>query len=160
MATVKLCKRGHERTPENVYASGACKLCMKEYEQSPERSAYNHSPEHKAYLKAYQQSPEYKAYLKAYQQSPECKAYHEAYQKSPECKTYQKTYQQSQTDNLTDIYIQNSLPLGRLGDAFRAFLPTAVASCVFRLIPATIPTGNRPPFRQETGHHSGAFRPV
>jgi len=115
METVKLCKRGHEKTPENVYANGACKLCAKEYELSPEYKAYKKeyqkSPEYKAYQKEYRQSPEYKAYQKEYRQSPDGKAKIKAYHQLPEYKAYRNAYQQLQADNLRDSYITNLLGL-------------------------------------------------
>ena len=67
---VKLCKYGHEKTPENMYKSGNCKECQKTYQK-----AYSQKPERKATLKAYGQSPEGKATRMKYQQSPKGKAY-------------------------------------------------------------------------------------
>ena len=71
---VKLCKYGHEKTPENIYKSGNCKECQKAYQL-----AYSQTPERKAAMKAYQQSPEGKESKRRFRQSPKGKEYQKAW---------------------------------------------------------------------------------
>jgi hypothetical protein len=37
---VKLCKRGHVRSPENLYKGGGCKACTKDYQRTEKNKEY------------------------------------------------------------------------------------------------------------------------
>ena len=83
---VKLCKYGHEKTPENMYKSGNCKECQKSYQL-----AYSQTPERKAAIKAYQQSPEGKESRRRFQQSPKGKEYQKTWRELNPRKSSAKT---------------------------------------------------------------------
>lgn len=74
---VKVCKRGHPKTPDNVYKSGNCKECQKAYQK-----AYGQTEKRKVTLKAYQQTEKAMMVKKAYQKTDECKAYQREYTKA------------------------------------------------------------------------------
>lgn len=108
---IKLCKRGHEKIPENVAKNGACKLCSKLRKQTPEYKDYQkkirQTPEYKEYMKVYKQEhiERIKEQQKAYQQTPKSKAYHKVYY----CKNKElivskrKVYEQENKEQVSEV---------------------------------------------------------
>lgn len=104
------CKRGHERTLENVANSGGCKICIKDSRQTPEykerRRAYSQTSKGRANQKKRREK---------YRQTTECKEYNKAYQRAytqtPEYKANMRELTARATDMLHDNYIKNALHL-------------------------------------------------
>jgi len=57
---VKLCKRGHPRTPENVGANRACKECAREYKRRPEYLKYAREYSRRYRFERYETDAEYR----------------------------------------------------------------------------------------------------
>jgi hypothetical protein len=84
------CKRGHERTPENLLTDGHCKICRALPERKAWQKTYDARPERMAarrvYIYAYRTTPAGRAYTKAQSADPKVKARLRAYNLSLEGK--------------------------------------------------------------------------
>lgn len=118
MEPVKLCKRGHERTPENMNKRGSCKRCVSELRKtSPKQRERASRPADEIKER---QANWYKA------NAERCKALAaKRYRDNPsQMKEYQAKYYAENTEKVkeraTSYYLKNKGKHRELGDKWRA----------------------------------------